>query len=145
MVLVVSLVSTGRRAVVSSVSEGVDGRHAEVSVVSTSLRRRGLCAKKFALRAQNTPNSAFLPLLGEFFRENDAGVRLLGELFRAKGLKCLMLGELRRAQCCRILIPGSCVSCRASAAYDAVRTWIADAIEHVARWQGVDIENPTWE
>ena len=83
MVLAVSLVSTGRRVVVSAVSEGVDGRHAEVSVVSTSLRRRGLCAKKFALRAQNTPNSAFLPLLGEFFRENDAGVRLLGELFRA--------------------------------------------------------------
>ena len=50
MVLVVSLVSTGRRAVVSAVSERVDGRHAEVSVVSTSLRRRGLCAKKFALR-----------------------------------------------------------------------------------------------
>lgn len=26
-------------------------------------------AKKFALRAQNTPNSAFLRLLGEFFAE----------------------------------------------------------------------------
>ena len=50
MVLAVSLVSLGRRAVVSLVSEGVDGRHAEASAVSTSLRRRGLCAKKFALR-----------------------------------------------------------------------------------------------
>ena len=68
MVMVVSLVSLGRRAVVSSVSEGVDGRRAEASAVSTSLRHRGLCAKKFALRAQNTPNSVFLPLLGEFFR-----------------------------------------------------------------------------
>ena len=94
---------------------------------------------------QKPPNFAAFGLAGRVFRENDAGVRLLGELFRARGLKCLLLGELRRAQCCRILIPGSCVSCRASAAYDAVRTWIADAIEAVARQQGVDIENPTWE
>ena len=39
-------------------------------------------AKKFALRAQNTPNSAFLRLLGEFFRGNAAGGAALGELFR---------------------------------------------------------------
>ena len=130
---------------VSAVSEGVDGRHAEVSVVSTSLRRRGLCAKKFAQRAKNPKISLHLSLLGEFFRENAVGVPLLGELFRARGPKCLALGELCRAHCCRILILGSCVSFRACAAYDAVRTWLVGAIEYVARRQGVDIENPTWE
>ena len=40
-------------------------------------------AKKLALRAQNTPNSAFLRLLGEFLRGNAAGGAALGELFRA--------------------------------------------------------------
>ena len=30
----------------------------------------GVSAKKFALHAQNTPQSAFLRLLGEFFRAN---------------------------------------------------------------------------
>ena len=40
-------------------------------------------AKKFAQRAQNAPNSAFLPLTGEFFR-GSAGVGAVpGELFRA--------------------------------------------------------------
>ena len=42
-----------------------------------------LCAKKFALRAHNTPNSAFLRLLGEFFLGNAAGGATLGELCRA--------------------------------------------------------------
>ena len=55
---------------------------AEVSLVSTSPRRCALCAKKLALRgpmvgvsakkfarrAENTPISAFLGLLGELFR-----------------------------------------------------------------------------
>ena len=40
-------------------------------------------AKKFALRAQIGPNSAFLRLLGEFFRGNATGGAVLGELFRA--------------------------------------------------------------
>ena len=102
-------------------------------------------AKEFAQRAKKPQISLHLGLLGEFFRENAAGERLLGEFFRARGLKCLVLGELRRAHCCRILIHGSCVSFRVCAAYDSVRTWLADAIEHVARQQGVDIENPTWE
>ena len=39
-------------------------------------------AKKFALHAQNTPKSAFLRVLGEFFRGNAAGGPLLGEFFR---------------------------------------------------------------
>lgn len=31
------------------------------------------------------------------------------------------------------------------AAYEAVWTWLADAIEAVARQQGVDIKSPAWE
>ena len=42
-----------------------------------------LRAKKFALLDHNTPNSAFLRLLGEFFRGNAAGGATLGELCRA--------------------------------------------------------------
>ena len=42
----------------------------------------GVSAKKFALHAQNTPISAFLRLLGEFFRGSAAGGGVLGEFFR---------------------------------------------------------------
>ena len=60
------------------------------------VRPAALChresAKKFALRAQNTPKSAFLRLLGELFRGNAAGGAVLGEFFRANrycaGLGC---------------------------------------------------------
>lgn len=55
-------------------------------------------AKKFAQHAQNAPKSASLRLLGEFFRENAAGVPLLGELCRARGRMCLVLGACCRAQ-----------------------------------------------
>ena len=68
-----------------------------VLLVSMSPRCRALCAKKFALlglmvgvsakkfaqRAQNGPNSAFLHLLGEFFRGNAGGRAVLGEHYRA--------------------------------------------------------------
>ena len=51
------------------------------------VRPAALChresAKKFALRAQNTPNSALLCLLGELFRGIAAGGAVLGEYFRA--------------------------------------------------------------
>ena len=52
-------------------------------------------AKKFALHAQNTPESAFLRLLGEFFRGNAAGGAVLGEFFRgpavvgSRGASCV--------------------------------------------------------
>ena len=46
----------------------------------------GTSAKKFAQHAQNTPNSAFLRVLGEFFRGNVAVGAVLGELCRAVGL-----------------------------------------------------------
>ena len=48
-------------------------------------------AKKFALHAQNTPKSAFLRLLGEFFRGNAAGGAVMGEFFRANR-PCAVLG-----------------------------------------------------
>ena len=43
----------------------------------------GVSAKKFALHAQNTPQSAFLRLLGELFRGRATGGAVLGEFFRA--------------------------------------------------------------
>ena len=84
-------------AVVSSVSTVAVQGHAVVMVVSSSPRRScpcankfallglmvGVSAKKFALRAQNTPNSAFLRLLGEVFRGNAGGGAALGEFLRA--------------------------------------------------------------
>ena len=53
-------------------------------------------AKKFALRTQNTPKSAFLRLLGEFFRGNAAGGAVLGELFRGRATGGAVLGEFFR-------------------------------------------------
>ena len=47
--------------------------------------------KKFAQRAQIGPNSAFLHLLGEFFRGDVAGGAVLGELLRANW-PCVGLG-----------------------------------------------------
>ena len=83
---------------------------AEVMSVSMSPRCRALCAKKFALlglmvgvsatkfaqRAQNGPNSAFLCLLGEFFRGNAAGGAVLGEFFRANRCCGQVLWAMRR-------------------------------------------------
>ena len=48
-------------------------------------------AKEFAQRAQIGPNSAFLRLLGEFFRGDVAGGAVLGELLRANW-PCVGLG-----------------------------------------------------
>jgi len=67
-----------------------------VSFVREKVRPAALChresAKKFALRAQNPQNLAFLCLLGEFFRGRAAGGAVLGEFFRANrpcaGLGC---------------------------------------------------------
>ena len=61
--------------------------------------------KKFALLAHNTPNSAFLRLLGELFRgaARKGGV-VLGEFCRTTTqarllLGCLRLGSNRKAAC----------------------------------------------
>ena len=62
-----------------------------VSFGREKVRPVALChresAKKFALRAQNTPNSAFLGVLGEFFRGKAAGGVVLGEFFRGRPLE----------------------------------------------------------
>ena len=79
-------------------SSGVVGFNA--AMVSCLVREKvrparpdvGVSAKKFALHAQNTPKSAFLRVLGEFFRGRVAVGVVLGEFFRANrpcaGLGC---------------------------------------------------------
>ena len=82
VVLSVSTVAVQGRALVTAVSCWPASAVAEASLVSKSPRRRVWCAKKFAhhglivavsakkfaLRARNTPNLTFLRLLGEFCR-----------------------------------------------------------------------------
>ena len=62
-------------------------------------------AKKFALRAHNTPKSAFLRLLGEFFRGSAAGGAVRGEFFRGNAAEGAVLGEFFRANrpCAQVL------------------------------------------
>jgi len=64
-------------------------------LVRENVRPAALChresAKKFAQRAQIGPTSAFLRLLGEFFRGDVAGGAVLGELLRANW-PCVGLG-----------------------------------------------------
>ena len=81
----------------SGVCSGVVGFN--VAMVSCLVREKvrpaALChresAKKFAQHAQIGPNSAFLRLLGEFFRGRAAGGAVLGEFFRANW-PCVGLG-----------------------------------------------------
>ena len=56
----------------------------------------GASAKKFAQRAENTPISAFLGLLGELFRGSAGGEGALGELFRGSADGGAALGEFFR-------------------------------------------------
>ena len=69
LVTVVSTVAVQGRAVVMAVSYWPVSAVAVVSVVSMSPWCRASRAKQFALRAQNTPKSANLRSLGEFFAE----------------------------------------------------------------------------
>ena len=84
-VMVVSMVAVQGHAVVLSVSKSPRCR----ASCAKKFALRGLMvdvsAKKFALHAQNTPKSAFLRLLGEFFRGNAAGGSVLGEFFAPIG------------------------------------------------------------
>ena len=82
LVTVVSTVAGQGRAVVMAVSYWPVSAVAVVLVVSMSPWCRTSRAKKFALRAQNTPNSAFLRSLGEFFHGNAGGGAVLGEFYR---------------------------------------------------------------
>ena len=82
VVTVVSTVAGQGRAVVMAVSYWPVSAVAVVLVVSMSPWCGTSRAKKFALRAQNTPNSAFLRSLGEFFHGNAGGGAVLGEFYR---------------------------------------------------------------
>ena len=106
-------------AEVSLVSAVPCWERAVVLVVSTSPCCCALCAKKFALRglmvdvsakkfalhAQNTPKSAFLRLLGEFFRGNAAGGAVLGEFFSRK---CGWRGGVGRVFFAEMRLEGRC-------------------------------------
>ena len=59
----------------------------------------GASAKKFAQRAQNTPHSAFLGVLGEFFRGDATGGAVPGELFRETRPCAQVLLSARRHPC----------------------------------------------
>ena len=102
--LPVSCVLAKERAKVSLVSCAPMNERAKA--VAVSLRREkvrparpGVCvsAKKFALRAENTLISAFLGLLGEFFRGRAGGAAALGEFFHARAVGSPVLGEFFRA------------------------------------------------
>ena len=54
--------------------------------------------KKFALRAQNGPNSAFLCMLGEFCRGRATGGAVPGEIFRGRAAGGAVPGEFFRAK-----------------------------------------------
>ena len=92
----------GFKAPLLGVSSGVGGFNA--AILSRLVREKvrpawpDVCvsAKKFALHAQNIPKSAFLRLLGEFFRGNAAGGAVLGELFRGRATGGAVLGEFFR-------------------------------------------------
>ena len=53
-------------------------------------------AKKFAQRAENTPISVFLGLLGEFFRGRAGGAAVLSEFFAGEPLGGVLGEVLRR-------------------------------------------------
>ena len=91
-VLSVSTVAVQGRALVMVVSCWPEPVAAEVSLVSKSPWAGVLSAKKFALLAHNTPNSAFLRLPGEVFRGNVAGGPLLGEYFHGPAVVGLVAG-----------------------------------------------------
>ena len=90
-------------AEVPSVSRWPISAAAEVSLVSQSARGCVLCAKKFALRAQKGPRSAFYGVLGELFRENASRGAAVGERCRAAGVASMPgttrgSGQARRPQ-----------------------------------------------
>ena len=97
LVLSVSMGVVQGRALVMVVSRRTVSVVVEVSLVSPSPPHCVLCAKKFALRAQNGPKSAFYGVLGELFRGSGREGMLLGEPFRGSGREGMLLGERCRA------------------------------------------------
>lgn len=69
---------------------------AKVLVVSKLPRHRVLCAKKFALQAQNGRKMLFSGVPGELFRGRATESPMLGEFFRGIAAESPVLGELFR-------------------------------------------------
>jgi len=90
-------------------------------------------AKKFAQHAQNALHSLFLRPLGEFFRENAAGVPLLGEFFRESAACVPLLGELCRARGRMCLVLGACFRAQGAGAFFYV-TGVFFCVTGVLRW-----------
>ena len=104
-------------------------------------------AKKFAQHAQNALHSLFLRPLGEFFRENAAGVPLLGEFFREsaacvpllgeffrESAACVpLLGELCRARGRMCLVLGACFRAQGAGVFFYV-TGVFFCVTGVLRW-----------
>ena len=97
-VMVVSMVAVLRRALVMVVSRWPASAVAEVSLVSTSPCHSCLCAKKFALRTKNGPQSAVYGALGEVFRGTAAERSVPGEVFRGNPAGIPVPGESCRRQ-----------------------------------------------
>lgn len=68
---------------------------AEVSLVSKSPRVYVLCAKKFALRAQNTPNSAFCAYWAILFAEVPLEGLCCASSLRQPALRPGLVGDAR--------------------------------------------------
>ena len=90
-------------------------------------------AKKFAQHAQNALHSLFLRPLGEFFRENAAGVPLLGEFFRESAACVPLLGELCRARGRMCLVLGACFRAQGAGVFFYV-TGLFFCVTGVLRW-----------
>ena len=90
-------------------------------------------AKKFAQHAQNALHSLFLRPLGEFFRENAAGVPLLGEFFRESAACVPLLGELCRARGRMCLVLGACFRAQGAGVFFYV-TGVFFCVTGVLRW-----------
>ena len=84
-VMVVSMVAVWGRALVMVVSMPPSCRASCAKKFALRGLMVGVSAKKFALHAQNTPQSAFLRLLDELFRGRATGGAVLGEFFAPIG------------------------------------------------------------
>ena len=84
------------RALVMVVSRWLASVVAVVSLVASSPRGCVLCAKKFALQAQNGRKTLFSGSLGELFRGSVGGGAAPGELFRGRAPGGPLLGGVFR-------------------------------------------------
>ena len=95
-VMVVSMVAVLGRALVMAVSQLPRGCVLCAKKFALLGLMVGASAKKFALHAQNGPQSAFYCVLGELFRDNTDGGAVLGEFFRGSSGGVGVPGEFCR-------------------------------------------------